>query len=62
MVPTYSHLSITHLEWFEKGGESSWTVNSCGHFLMVITNDANAWGTGAKPLLGSANTTVSGLG
>ena len=47
-------------------------MNSSGHFLMVITNGANAGGAGAKPLLGSANTVwyyglvrlgiVSGLG
>ena len=40
---------------FVQDGEFSWTVNSCGHFLMVITNGGNA-GAGAKPLLGSANT------
>ena len=31
-------------------------VNSSGHFLVVITNGANAGGAGAKPLVGSANT------
>ena len=30
-------------------------VNSSGHFLMVITNGANAGSVGAKPLLGSVN-------
>ena len=71
MVLTYFHSSIAHLERFVQEGEFSWTVNSCGHFLMVITNGANAGGAvqqtlysvtsgqgvrGAKPLLGSANT------
>jgi hypothetical protein len=56
MVLTYFYSSIAHLEWFVQDGEFSWTVNSCGHFLMVITNGGNAGGAGAKPLLGSANT------
>ena len=56
MVRTYSHSSIAHLERFVRNGEFSLKVNSCGHFLMVITNVANAGGAGAKPLLGSANT------
>ena len=44
MVRTYFHSSIPHLEWFIQDGEFSWTVNSCVHFLMVITNGANAGG------------------
>ena len=57
IVLTYFHSSIAHLERFIQNGEFSWTVNSCGHFLMVITNGANAGGAGgAKPLLGSAYT------
>ena len=31
-------------------------VNSTGHFLVVVTEGANAGSAGAKPLLGSANT------
>ena len=30
-------------------------VNSSRHFLMVITNGANAGSVGAKPLLGSVS-------
>ena len=56
MVRTYFHSSIAHLERFVQDGEFSWTVNSCGHFLMVITNGGNAGCVGANPLLGSANT------
>ena len=56
MVRTYSHSSIAHLERFVRDGEFLWTVNSRGHFLMVITNFANAGGAGGKPPLGSANT------
>ena len=45
---TYSHSSIAHLERFVQDGEFLWTVNSRGHFLMVITNVANAGGVGGK--------------
>ena len=62
MVCTYSHSSIAHFERFVRDGEFSWTVNSRGHFLMVITNVANAGGVGAKPLLGSANTVQCQVG
>ena len=48
MVRTYSHSSITHLEQFVLDGELLWTVNSRGHFLMVITNVANAGGAGGS--------------
>ena len=48
MVCTYFHSSIAHLERFVQDGEFSWTVNSCGHFLMVITNGANAGGEGGE--------------
>jgi hypothetical protein len=41
---------------------SSFWVNFRGHFLMVITNGANAGGAGAKPLLGLVNTVQLGLG
>ena len=44
IVHTYFHSSIAHLERFVQDGEFSWTVNSCGHFLMVITNGANTGG------------------
>ena len=56
MVCIYFHSSIAHLERFRQDGKFSWTVNSCGHFLMVITNGGNAGRAGAKPLLVSANT------
>ena len=53
--------SIAHLEQFVQDGEFSWTVNSCGHFSMVITNGANKGGAGAKPLLGVAKIVVPQL-
>ena len=63
MVLTYFHSSIAHLEQFVKDGEFSWTVNSCGHFLMVITNGATAVGEVCKaPARFSEHCTVSGQG
>ena len=59
MVYTYFHSSISHLERFRQDGEFSWTVNPCGHLLMVICNklcQCRGGGWGAKPLLGSVNT------
>ena len=74
MVCTYFHSSIAHLERFVQDGEFSWTVNSCGHFLMVITNGANAGGSAntvqcqvrgcgdEAPARTSEHCSVSGLG
>ncbi len=56
MVRTYFHTSIAHLERFIQDGEFSWTVNSCGQVLIVITNGAKD-----QRMLFSA-TSVSGLG
>ena len=40
--------------FFSKWANSSghfWRVNFRGHFLIMITNDTNTGGAGAKPLL-----------
>ena len=60
MVRTYFHSSIAHLERFIQDGKFSWTVNSCGHFLMVITNSANGGGKASARF--SEHCSVSGLG
>ena len=62
MVCTYSHTSIAHLERFVQDGEFLWTVNYPGHFLIVITNVANAGGAGGRNRAYTLAYTFNGVG